>query len=214
VSAGSPARRDELLRSWWILLTLGPIGLTGWGALVYAGVRAKRPHWVVFGLVYLAAVVVAFALISATADDSKASAIGGALLLGAWAVPFVHALAIRRAYLERTTDPALVAAEARLARRDRALELAHEDPRRARELGVGRPDLSESFHGGVVDVNNAPEKAIARLPGVGKRLARRIVDVREEIDGFSSLDDMGSVMNLPAALVDRLRRETVFLPRD
>lgn len=36
------SRALELKRSSWMLLTLVPLGLMGWGALVYAGVRARR----------------------------------------------------------------------------------------------------------------------------------------------------------------------------
>jgi hypothetical protein len=37
--------------------------------------------------------------------------------------------------------------------------------------------------------------------------------VREEIDGFSSLEDVGHVLSLPAATIDRIRERAVVLPR-
>jgi DNA uptake protein ComE-like DNA-binding protein len=64
-----------------------------------------------------------------------------------------------------------------------------------------------------VDVNHASAEVIARLPGVDDDLARRTVEVREEINGFSSLADYGHVLGLPAPVVERLRDEVVFLPR-
>ena len=45
-------------------------------------------------------------------------------------------------------------------------------------------------------------------------LARRIIDVREEIGGFSSLNDVGQVLSLDAMTIDRLRPEVVVLPWD
>ena len=208
----------ELRRSSWILLTLVPLGLMGWGALVYAGLRARRKAWTVAGLVYLAAVVAAFVLVTAEPEgaDTWYGNLGGALILFAWAVPFVHALAIRRPFLERleiVEAPELEQAEDRLAIRAEARRIAREDPHRARELGVGRPDVDGAFDGGLVDLNNAPPDALATLPGIGKQLARRIVAVREEIDGFSSLEDLGLVLSLPARKIDRLRDRGVVLPR-
>ncbi len=110
-------------------------------------------------------------------------------------------------------DRRLDRARARLAERDKARQLAREDPRLALEAGVGRPDLPNSLDGGLVDVNNAPPAVIASLPGFDTALAGRVVAAREQVDGFSSLEDLGSVLDLSAAEVERVRDHTVFLPR-
>ena len=214
----SSSRALELKRSWWILLTLVPLGLMGWGALVYAGVRARRPFWTAAGLVYLAAVIAAFALVTAEpeGEDTWYGDLGGALILFAWAVPFVHALVIRRSFLdcmEVLESGELDRAEDALRLRAEARRIASEDPHRARELGIGRPELEGAFDGGLVDLNHASADALAALPGIGEELARRVVAVREEIDGFSSLDDVGLVLSLPAATIDRIRERAVVLPR-
>jgi DNA uptake protein ComE-like DNA-binding protein len=70
-----------------------------------------------------------------------------------------------------------------------------------------------SFDGGLVDLNSAPAAVIARLPGVGAPLAKRIVKAREEVNGFASLDDLGQLLDLDAPAVDRLRDAVVCLPR-
>jgi DNA uptake protein ComE-like DNA-binding protein len=54
---------------------------------------------------------------------------------------------------------------------------------------------------------------IEELAGVNRRLAERIVVTREEVGGFSSLDDLAHVLDLPVALVDRIRADVVLLPR-
>jgi hypothetical protein len=203
-------------QSWWILLTLVPLGLMGWGALVYAGVRARRRLWVGFGLLYLALVILAFVFSSVddNDDDRGLEDWAGAIILVVWAATFVHALVIRNAYLDRLEvleelDPA----EDRARRREEARRIAREDPARAVELGIGRPDVSHAFDGDLIDVNNAPAASIALLPGVDDGLAARIVRVREEIGGFSSLDDLGHVLGLAAPQLDRIRRDAVVLPR-
>jgi predicted MFS family arabinose efflux permease len=54
---------------------------------------------------------------------------------------------------------------------------------------------------------------IGYLVGIGHSfaLARQIVSVRERIDGFSSLEDLGMTMDLPGDLVEDLRGRVVFL---
>jgi DNA uptake protein ComE-like DNA-binding protein len=209
--------RSGVRRSWWVLLTLVPLGLTAWGALVYAGVRARRPLWTAFGIVYLAGTAVGFALAQVEPDgESTARDVAGGVLLLSWAAAFVHALAIRSAYLERTDlfeGERFDRAEDLAMERAEARRIARADPGRARELGIGRPDLAHAFDGGLVDVNSAPVSAIARLPGVDDALARRIVEVREDVNGFSSLEDMGLVLSLDAHTLDGMRAGVVFLPR-
>jgi DNA uptake protein ComE-like DNA-binding protein len=54
---------------------------------------------------------------------------------------------------------------------------------------------------------------IEELPGVSRELADRIVLTREELGGFSSLDDLAHVLDVPVAVVDRIRADVVLLPR-
>jgi hypothetical protein len=190
-----------------------------WSAFVYAGLRARRRLWLGFGGAYLAASVASIVFLVLDPDDpvdTWREDTGAMIMIFGCILAFVHALAIRRPYLNRMDaldDPRLEAAEDRLLRRERALEIVGEDPERALDLGIGRPDLRGAYHGELVDVNHAPAKVLNRLPGFDDKLARRIVKVREEINGFSSLEDFGHVMNMPPSQVDRLREEVVFLPR-
>jgi len=56
-----------------------------------------------------------------------------------------------------------------------------------------------------LDLNVASAEELARLPGVGAGLARRIVDARERDGPFATVDDLGRVRGLSRARVDRLR---------
>jgi DNA uptake protein ComE-like DNA-binding protein len=87
-----------------------------------------------------------------------------------------------------------------------------DDPRRARALGVGRPDLEDAFDGGLIDVNGAPEAVLRRLPGYDAALAGRTVDVRDELGGFASLEELGALLELTGPQVEALREQAVFLP--
>jgi hypothetical protein len=197
------------------LLPFVPLGLLSFGAFLYTGIRARHRRWIVAGVVYGVVVYTGFVLAGATDEDAVASDVGITLLLVGWAVSTVHAFTIRAPYLERmellegkTYDQA----EDRALEREEARRLAREEPARALEMGVGRPDR-EGFHGSLVDLNNAPASVIEELPGVNRELAERIVVMREEVGGFSSLDDLAHVLDLPVAVVDRIRADVVVLPR-
>jgi hypothetical protein len=170
---------------------------------------------VIAGIVYAFVLYAGFLLTVSTEDESVVSNVGITLVLLGWGVSLVHAFAIRDRYLERMElleGGVYDRAEDRLDEREEARRLAREEPDRALAMGVGRPDR-EGFHGGLVDLNNAPASAIEELPGVSRELAERIVVIREEVSGFSSLDDLAHVLDLPVALVDRIRPDVVLLPR-
>jgi hypothetical protein len=200
------------MASWWVALTLVPLALTGWGAFIYAGVRGRKRGWVAFGLAYFVLTVVGWVL----AQADSLNGLAGAIILITWAATFVHALAIRSDANERIAmgvSPTLMLAEEREREREEALRVVARDPHRARELGIGRPDR-HGFDGGLVDLNSAPALEIGRLPGVSSSLAHRIVTIREEVGGFSSLEDCGLVLSLDAPTLDRMRPHAVVLPRD
>lgn len=199
--------------TWWIWLPLVSASFVTWVAFLYAGSHARRRSWRLAGVGYLALVVVEIVLLS-LGSNGVATA-GGLVILFTWVGGFAHALAIRATYLRRIADPEqtlLEAAEARVRVRENALKLVRDDPRRAKALGVGRPDLELSFDGGVVDLNSAPAQVVATLPNFTIELAHRLIGVREAVGGFASLDDFGLVMKLPAPLLDDLADRVVFLP--
>jgi DNA uptake protein ComE-like DNA-binding protein len=80
-------------------------------------------------------------------------------------------------------------------------------------MGVGRPDLPGSTDAGLIDVNNASVSALLKLPGVDDELATRLAEVRAQVGGFSSVEDLGATLDLDGNLVEGLRDRAVFLPR-
>lgn len=96
--------------------------------------------------------------------------------------------------------------------RRRARELAASDPALARELRIGRPDLSRRYEdGGLVDVNRAPLAVLASLPGITLELAARIERIRGETGGFVSAEEMSALAGLPPDLTAELAEYAVFL---
>jgi hypothetical protein len=202
-------------RGRWVLTSLIPFGWVTWAGFLFAGLRAKRPLWVVSGAVYLAITVTTLYITSI--DDNEAGAednIGYILMFTAWGVGILQAFLSRKPYLDRIAlldDPALERARRARERQAYARELAARDPALAREARIGEQGGFDE--GGVVDVNHAPVEDIADLPGIDAATARRIVAVRGEIGGFSSLADLGMTMDLPGDVVEQLRGLVVCLPR-
>jgi DNA uptake protein ComE-like DNA-binding protein len=200
-------------RSRWAFISLVPLGLGAW-APIYAGVKARRPVWILLGVLWSASVVAGFIADSASHPGNNDFA--GFLFILGWVGAIATSFSIRSAYerqmssdLERATE----AAEQRLADRRRALEMAQRNPALAQELGIGRPDRQGAADAGLVDVNNAGVTALLGLPGVDGDLATQIIETREKVGGFSSLEDCGATLDLDGGIVEGLRSKVVFLPR-
>ncbi|MDP9067958.1 MAG: hypothetical protein M3N53_06395 [Actinomycetota bacterium] len=98
----SPSRRDELKRSWWIVLTLVPFGWLASAGFFYAGHKAKHNRWKIWALVYFVLAWAATVVASVEELSEPWRQAGGMVMLFvAWPVPFLHALRIRRRYLDR-----------------------------------------------------------------------------------------------------------------
>ena len=196
---------------WWVWVSATPFGLGAWTPVV-PGVALRRPLWIGLGLLWA---LVALAGWAAAVANDGGSAAGGLIILG-WVGAIATTLTIRPAF-NRTAGSLFSrereAAERRLQERREAQQLALENPALAVELGVGRPDRPGARSAGLVDVNNAPLEALRLLPGIDEAKAMKIVRLREELNGFASLHDLGAVLELDGHAVERLRDDTVFLPR-
>lgn len=196
----------------WIWLSLIPLGLGAW-APIYGGVRARRTSWWALGICWSLITISGWAISVASNGDAAS---GGALIVIGWIGAIATSFTVRTAYArEMGSDfqAAVTSAEERMAEQDRARRLAKERPRIAREVGIGRPDLPNTHHAGLIDMNNAPAAALMELPGVNETLATRITEARAVTNGFSSVEDLGAALDLEGKLVEDLRDRVVFLPR-
>jgi hypothetical protein len=198
-----------------VWLSLIPMGLGAWTP-IYAGVRARRRMWWVLGVLW--SVIALAGWVAAIASNGGSA--GGLLIILGWAGGAVTSFAIRSDYRRAIGwaaaspfDNAMLGARRRLAERNRARRLAREQPALARELGVGRPDLPGAQDAGLIDVNAVPAATLTRLPGIDDALAHQIVDLRDGGEGFSSVEDLGTALDLDAAVVEELRERVVCVPR-
>jgi hypothetical protein len=203
----SPAERAEgrrrRLRLWWLLFAFNPFWTT-WVAFLYTGLRGKKKAWLAAAAAYA---VVELAGLAVLGDGWREDVVA-LLTFIPWLIGIPHALAIRDEYLDRRDvldDPRLRDARRRELRRSIAGELARGDPALARD--------SELIGSDLVDINHASAQELATLPGIDSRLARKIVHTRDEVGGFSSLYDVGHLLDLEAPLVDAIAPRVVCLPR-
>ncbi len=207
----APHADDVSTRWMWLGVAL-PIGFGSWVPLV-AGYRARNPRWIAAGVSLVLFAI--FAFVFATIE--KENHYGGMFLMFSWVLHGATSFALRRPYQRRMAvqsayDDRVAVAEHTDQERRAMLELATGDPVRAVSLGVGRPDVSGSRHGHLVDLNHAPAEVIARLPGVSDELAAEIVTLRDELGCFDSVEDVGALMSLHPRVVDAMRTRAVTLP--
>jgi len=58
----------------------------------------------------------------------------------------------------------------------------------------------------VIDVNTADTSALISLPGIGSKLASRIVTFREKLGGFYSIDQIGETYGLPDSTFQKIKQ--------
>ncbi|WP_369204233.1 hypothetical protein [Streptomyces sp. PU-14G] len=222
-------RRAHLLRSvlttLWALLPLFTLGFATVPMMIHAAVRTQRWWQAVATAPYLAATALVFTCdpdVSATND-----AVFGAGLFFTIVVGTGHAFAIRgavwkpdgtdhhtyRPLLERQREALAAQRDARAAR-EAARALAASDPRQALELQIGRADLGDRPFpdGGLVDVNNVPEAALAEALRVPASRAAQIARARDDVGGFSSVAELSVTMDLPPRHLDAVADRLIFLP--
>ncbi|MFG1643521.1 hypothetical protein ACGFMK_24775 [Amycolatopsis sp. NPDC049252] len=214
-----PGTTRSSFAGWWYLpLTILTAGLAAWVPFLHAAVvlGSVRLRWV--AAAYGAVLVGLFGCASAAPVDAQGNAIGtaGAVLptiagtgwLVLLPVACAHQWVVqRRVARGRTGDPepGISRALAARGRRTTARRLAESDPLLARDLRIGRPDLTRDYDdGGLVDLNSAPATTIAQLCEIPLPAAEDIVRARQD-SGFSSVDELLVMVTVPVSAWDRIR---------
>ncbi|MFC7328596.1 hypothetical protein [Marinactinospora rubrisoli] len=188
---------------------------------IHAAFRRRSVWTLIPAVVFPLLVVGIFVLNSASTWWEVCVAVnwiaGGGLALGMRGYVFAPAPGADgtgRALEDRETKPLpplLAEAERRRAARAQARGLMERDPLIARELGVGRPDLSREFDdGGLVDVNNAPDEALGRITGITAEHAAALALARSRGGPFTSVEDAVIRADLPPHLQEVLAEYAVF----
>jgi Helix-hairpin-helix motif len=196
----------------WALIPLVTLGLASVATFGYGAIRLRSRSLGVCAAVYGLAASAFLYLMDVGPDPSWQANLGVEIGLTSAAIATGHAFAVRQRVLDGPTVTAEDRARSALRRRDYSRKLLTDNPQLARQLNIGRPDLPSDFDdGGLIDVNHVPEGYLTILPGIDTALASRIIEVRDAIGGFDSLDDMGILLDLPPQRLDWAQERAIFV---
>jgi DNA uptake protein ComE-like DNA-binding protein len=233
--ATAGARRGvRVAGRWYYVVTIATAGTFAWVPFLHAARRLKSSKAHRLLLIYVGLDALMYVLAAITPQNSQGqtagaagnavSAVGGLLALGIIIVGCIQQAPLRRMVFEGApsdgeehqlaVDPAVKAVLAARARRDEARQLAAGDPLLARELHIGRPDMSRDYDdGGLIDLNSAPAPLIAEVCGIPAATAASIVDARTQRgEPFSNVDELFVMADLPVSTWDRIRDRAVLIP--
>jgi competence protein ComEA len=71
------------------------------------------------------------------------------------------------------------------------------------------PDYATKNAPATIDINTADTSVFISLPGIGSKLASRIVGFRDKLGGFHSVDQIGETYGLPDSVFQRIRSRFV-----
>ncbi len=206
---------------WWFVVHVASLGILAAVPFTHAALRSRRIGHGLAAAAVLLTTVLAFLLIGTAPERPDGSAVGPAsdlggllmvlvLIVGAVGLVVVRAQVYEPRPPTRALQPAHARALAARVRRDEARRLAASDPLLARDLRIGRPDLSRGYDdGGLVDLNSAPTRVVASVCGIHPVQAERIVAARRAAGRFAAVDDVFAWADLPVGLWDQVRDRAV-----
>ena len=198
----------------WAAAPLFTLGYATPICIGYAAVRLRsKVLWgCVAGYVILIGLFVATSL-PQRQGSRRASGFSVTLFMVTMILGAVQTFALRDRVFNRArvSDPIDEARE-EIDRREHARRLLRTDPKLARELRIGRPDLERRFDdGGLVDVNHVDDQVLHQLDGVDQSVIDKIVNTRKEVGGFSSLADMTVTLDLSPDALSAVEDRLVFI---
>ena len=72
--------------------------------------------------------------------------------------------------------------------------------------GPGQPAKTVTPRYGTVDINHADTSALIALPGIGSKLAFRIINFRDKLGGFYSINQVGETYGLPDSAFQKIKQ--------
>ncbi|HEY3611029.1 MAG TPA: hypothetical protein VGL06_26275 [Pseudonocardiaceae bacterium] len=223
-------RHIRIAGRWYYVVLIATAGVFAWVPFLHAAIRLKTAKARRLALIFGALDAIIYVLTAMAPQDSQGhptnapiNTISGLLALGTIIVGCIMVAPLRRMVYEgaptdtdndpSTTDPAIKAALAARARRDEARKLAADDPLLARELHIGRPDITKTYDdGGLVDLNSAPVHVLTEACGIPAEVAAAIVDARNQrVEPFTNVDELFVMVDLPMSMWDRIRDRAVLL---
>ena len=213
-SGTAPARVSR----WWAIVPLLSGGLLSFVPFLrIAAARRRGSDWIVVAG-YLLATFLCISLTGTSHHGTQDGSPFGPLIFLLITGAAVHTLVVTRtlsappasyplpaSYPAPAFDP-VTAARARIARREEVRQLVGSDPVLARELQVGRPDLTRQVDdGGLIDVNAVPEQVLIQHLQLTAAEAEAVLAARTHLGKLTSPEELSAYAQLPPDKVEAVR---------
>lgn len=199
VAAPPPA---EPTGTWYFVITLVSAGLLASVPFFHAASRLQKPSLHKVGAAFAAASLLTMVLVGTAPTNARGdstgflSNVGVSIAIVEMLVASLMLIGLRRQVYDRVLIKAPTRNQGAMAsvaesrrRRVEARRIAATDPMMARELGIGRPALDRYDDGGLVDLNLATAEELVAVAGLTEHGARDIVEARQKIGRFLTVDD-------------------------
>lgn len=207
---GAPAYRPPLSApppaqptgKWYFVITLASVGILACVPFFHAASRLGKPSLNRWGIGFAVAGFLPMLLIGPAPETAQGeptgffATLGGLLAMAVMLVASLMLIGIRRQVYDRVlikapsrNQGAMASVAESRRRRTEARRIAVTDPMMARELGIGRPSLDRYDDGGLVDLNLASAQELVAVAGLSEEAAQGVVEARQAIGRFLSVDD-------------------------
>ncbi len=213
---------------WWASVPVWSLGMLSFAPFFRRALATRCARDWSTTLAYLGLTIVEIVLVAVAGDPSKSSGsnrtlgdVSGGLALLLMGVAGVHAWVGYRAPRQfaavahqspRDANRRIVAAATEAARRrSEGRRIAETSPILARDLRIGRPDLTRAFDdGGLIDVNHVSAAFLVRTLGWTVDEAGKVVEARERAGSFHSVAELTAYAEVDPDRVDGVADLLVF----
>jgi len=196
----------------WVFVSLLSLGILSGPVFLYLGIKVKNNLWKLWGILYFAILL----LIGETSSN-----IIDNYLIMLVICSILHLLMIRPKYLiyldvlqkveiDKYSDfRSQAKAKFNVAETSSNSKLKDNFnlKKAPSQMDPPKPLANQTD---LVDLNLAPESVILTLPRINLILAKRIVQKREELNGFTSFEHFVSEVNLTENIADAIKNQVVF----
>lgn len=89
---------------------------------------------------------------------------------------------------------------------EETIDTKNSENQNSKSEDFARPLSTNTYRYSVIDINLADTIAFISLPGIGSKLAARIVNFRDKLGGFYSVDQVGETYGLPDSTFQKIKQ--------
>lgn len=204
----------KFMNSLWIILTFVPFGLLAYAAFFFIGLRANNKKWLVAGIIYLFAIMSSFVIVGWADRDHMLSDIFVSVLLVAWISCIIHSFAVRQRYLN-------IIFKRKIQYEYGLSSIANKTTKQRTEkkkqpLGTVSPakQVTTISKLQVININKASVEEISSLPSIHMFLAKMIIQARNKVNRFESLEHIAELINVEPHVLERSAPYIAFTDKE